>query len=85
MDEIITENLLEQTEKIARLLNRNRAHLVIIGRPGNRQLESIYIAASMQQAKVHILRGDSTYRLANFQADLRMVWNKYLNFYKKEM
>lgn len=80
MDDIITNELLEQTEKITRLLNRNQAHLALIGRPGNKQLESIYIAASMQQAKVHILRGDNTYNLANFQTDLKMVCYEYLNF-----
>lgn len=73
MDDLITEGLLDQVAKIARLLNRDRAHLIMMGRPGNRQLESIYIAASMQQAKVHTLRGDNTYNLENFQTDLKLV------------
>lgn len=73
MNDLITEDLLDQTAKILRLLNRNNAHLVLIGRTGDRQLDSIYIAASMQQAKVYTLKGDNTYNLAGFQSDLRMV------------
>ncbi|EDW77285.2 uncharacterized protein Dwil_GK18215 [Drosophila willistoni] len=69
----ITEELLHHTAKVARILSRNDSHLLILARSGGRQLDAIYIAATLQQAKVSTLQGGSDYNLGEFYNDLKLA------------
>lgn len=69
----VTKELLDQTAKITRALSRPKNHLVILGEPGSRYLDSIYISASMYQAKVSIPQMTRNYSLLEFYNDLKIA------------
>lgn len=65
--------MLEQTAKIARLLARNSSHILLVGEAGSRQMDAVFAAATMQQAKVQMLQGGCNYGLIDFYNDLKLV------------
>ncbi|XP_002132927.3 cytoplasmic dynein 2 heavy chain 1 [Drosophila pseudoobscura] len=69
----ITEELLHHTAKVARVLARNDAHMLIMAQAGGRHLDAIYAAATMQEAKVLTLQGGPSYDLTEFYNDLKMA------------
>ncbi|XP_060645040.1 cytoplasmic dynein 2 heavy chain 1 [Drosophila nasuta] len=69
----ITEELLQQTAKIARVLSRNDAHLLILAEAGDRHMDAIYAAATLQQAKVLSLQGGVSYNLSDFYNELKLA------------
>lgn len=73
IEESITKDLLDQTAKIARILSRPKNHLVILGEPGSRYLDSLYISASMFQAKVCIPQMTRNYSILEFYNDLKVA------------
>ncbi|XP_061401208.1 cytoplasmic dynein 2 heavy chain 1, partial [Musca vetustissima] len=68
-----TKEMLEQTAKIARILARNSSHILLLGEAGSRQMDSVYAAATMQQAKVQMLQGGCNYGLIDFYNDLKLA------------
>lgn len=73
IDAPVTKELLECTAKICRLLARNNTHILVVGAAGERQMDCIYAAATMQQAKIQMLQGGSNYGLIDFYNDLKLV------------
>uniref|UniRef100_A0A1B0AQ10 Dynein heavy chain, cytoplasmic n=1 Tax=Glossina palpalis gambiensis TaxID=67801 RepID=A0A1B0AQ10_9MUSC len=74
IDAPLTTELLEQTAKVVRLLARPQTHVLLVGSAGSRQFDSIYIAATMQQAKVHLLQANSArYGLHEFCNDFKLA------------
>ncbi|KAM8717355.1 hypothetical protein ACLKA7_004106 [Drosophila subpalustris] len=69
----ITGELLQQTAKIARVLSRNDAHLLILAEAGDRHMDAIYAAATLQQAKVLSLQGNFNYGLTDFYNELKLA------------
>ncbi|XP_023163173.2 cytoplasmic dynein 2 heavy chain 1 [Drosophila hydei] len=69
----ITEELLQHTAKVARILSRSDAHLLILAEAGDRHLDAIYAAATLQQAKVLTLQGNASYALSDFYNDLKLA------------
>lgn len=69
----ITEELLQHTAKVARILSRNDAHLLILAEAGDRHLDAIYAAATLQQAKVLTIQGGASYGLPEFYNDLKLA------------
>ncbi|KAH8263165.1 hypothetical protein KR044_005503 [Drosophila immigrans] len=69
----ITEELLQHTAKIARVLSRNDAHLLILAEAGDRHMDAIYAAATLQQAKVLSLQGGVSYNLTDFYNELKLA------------
>lgn len=61
------------TAKIARILARTNTHLMLLGPAGGRQLDALYLAATMQQAKIQIIQGGKNYDLTDFYNDLKLV------------
>lgn len=73
IDEPVTKELLDYTGKIARLLTRNESNIILLGQPGSRLLDALYIAVTLQQAKIFTLQGGKNYNLADFYNDLKSV------------
>uniref|UniRef100_A0A1A9WMF7 Cytoplasmic dynein 2 heavy chain 1 n=1 Tax=Glossina brevipalpis TaxID=37001 RepID=A0A1A9WMF7_9MUSC len=74
IDAPLTRELLEQTAKVVRLLARSQTHVLLVGPAGSRQFDTIYIAATMQQAKVHSLQVNSgNYGLQEFYNDFKLA------------
>ncbi|KAI8114967.1 Cytoplasmic dynein 2 heavy chain 1, partial [Lucilia cuprina] len=73
IDAPVTKELLEQTSKLARLLTRNNTHILMVGTAGERQMDCIYAAATMQQAKIQLLQGGCNYGLMDFYNDLKLA------------
>uniref|UniRef100_A0A1I8MV06 Dynein heavy chain, cytoplasmic n=1 Tax=Musca domestica TaxID=7370 RepID=A0A1I8MV06_MUSDO len=73
IDAPTTKEMLEQTAKIARLLARNSSHILLVGEAGSRQMDAIFAAATMQQAKVQMLQGGCNYGLIDFYNDLKLA------------
>ncbi|XP_017012255.3 cytoplasmic dynein 2 heavy chain 1 [Drosophila takahashii] len=69
----ITEELLNHTARITRVLSRTDAHMLILGESGGRHLDAIYAAATLQEAKVLTLQGGSSYDLSEFYNDLKVA------------
>ncbi|XP_064546805.1 cytoplasmic dynein 2 heavy chain 1 [Drosophila montana] len=69
----ITEELLQHTAKVARILSRNDAHLLILAEAGDRHLDAIYAAATLQQANVLTIQGSDSYGLTEFYNDLKLA------------
>ncbi|XP_030382925.1 cytoplasmic dynein 2 heavy chain 1 [Scaptodrosophila lebanonensis] len=69
----ITEELLHYTAHIARTLVRQDGHQLILGQPGGRHVDAIYVAATLQQAKVLPLQGGQSYALEDFYNDLKLA------------
>ncbi|XP_065356058.1 cytoplasmic dynein 2 heavy chain 1 [Calliphora vicina] len=73
IDAPVTKELLEQTAKVARLLARNNTHILMVGAAGERQMDCVYAAATMQQAKIQLLQGGCNYALIDFYNDLKLA------------
>ncbi|KAH8413035.1 hypothetical protein KR009_007595, partial [Drosophila setifemur] len=73
ISEPITEELLNHTAKITRVLSRTDGHLLILGESGGRHLDAIYATATMQEAKVLTLQGGPSYDLFEFYNDLKLA------------
>lgn len=58
---------------------RNGTHILLVGAAGERQMDCIYAAATMQQAKIQLLQGGCNYGVIDFYNDLKMV-NKICSF-----
>ncbi|ALC40164.1 btv [Drosophila busckii] len=69
----ITEELLQQTAKLARVLSRSDAHLLILAQAAGRHLDALYAVASLQQAKIQTLQGGASYGLSDFYNDLKLA------------
>ncbi|KAH8249647.1 hypothetical protein KR032_011100, partial [Drosophila birchii] len=69
----ITEELLQHTAKMTRILSRPNAHLLILSQSGGRHLDAIYTAATLQEAKVLTLQGGASYDLTEFYNDLKLA------------
>ncbi|KAH8376856.1 hypothetical protein KR093_001749 [Drosophila rubida] len=69
----ITEELLQHSAKMARVLSRPDAHLLILAQAGDRHMDALYAAATLQQAKVLMLQGGVGYSLADFYNDLKLA------------
>ncbi|XP_017051507.2 cytoplasmic dynein 2 heavy chain 1 [Drosophila ficusphila] len=69
----VTEELLNTTARITRVLSRTDAHMLILGQSGGRHLDAIYTAATLQEAKVLTLQGGSSYDISEFYNDLKVA------------
>ncbi|XP_016964184.1 cytoplasmic dynein 2 heavy chain 1 [Drosophila biarmipes] len=69
----VTEELLNHTARITRVLSRTDAHMLILGQSGGRHLDAIYAAATLQEAKVLTLQGGSSYDVSEFYNDLKVA------------
>lgn len=73
IEDPITTELLSQTAIMSRLLSRIGVHILLIGRPGYRCIDSLYLAATFLSSKVYIPQGIRNYSLTDFYNDLKLV------------
>lgn len=73
INECITTELLQQIAVVSRSILRPGTSIVLVGQPGCRRTESLYLTAQLLACKIVLPQGIKNYSLADFYNDLKLV------------
>ncbi|CAD7084661.1 unnamed protein product [Hermetia illucens] len=73
INECITTELLQQIAVVSRSILRPGTSIVLVGQPGCRRTESLYLTAQLLACKIVLPQGIKNYSLADFYNDLKLA------------